>query len=159
MICMLSLRGLPQRNSGGLRQIETLLRRRHREERPLTFRLCSGGLASWLYMDIAGGDYDTALAETVGCARKAIEIDPLDAEGHIELAGKLAVSGDFAQSEAEVERGLRLNPSSADVMMKAAMPMAWLGRAERGVEHATGPSASIQCRWFGTPSTASNPII
>ena len=104
------------------------------KDQRLTFAYVQRGWASWLYVDIAGGDFDRALAETERYARKAIEIDPLDAEGHIELAGKLAVSGDFAQSEAEVERGLRLNPSSADVMMKAAMPMAWLGRPERGAE-------------------------
>jgi hypothetical protein len=47
---------------------------------------------------------------------------------------KLALFGDFALSEAEIERSLRLNPSSANVMMKAALSMPWLGRPERGAE-------------------------
>jgi TolB-like protein/DNA-binding winged helix-turn-helix (wHTH) protein len=100
----------------------------------LTFAYVQRGWAAWLYVDVAGGDQNSALAETERYARRAIEIDPLDAEPHVQLAGKLAATGDFAQSEAELERGLRLNPSLADVMMKAAMPMAWLGRPERGAE-------------------------
>jgi TolB-like protein/DNA-binding winged helix-turn-helix (wHTH) protein len=100
----------------------------------LTFAYVQRGWAAWLYMDVAGGDFNAALAETERYARKAIEIDPLDADAHVQLAGKLAATGDFAQSEAELERGLRLNPSSADLMMKAAMPMAWLGRPDRGAE-------------------------
>jgi tetratricopeptide (TPR) repeat protein len=91
-------------------------------------------LAAILYNMVAGGDPVAALTEMEGYLRKAIEVDPLDAEPHIALAAKLAMVGDFAQSEAEVERGLRLNPSSADIMMKAALPLAYLGQPERGAE-------------------------
>src|SRR5271163_4147234 len=58
----------------------------------------------------------------------------LDAEPHVALAANRAMMGDFAQSEAEVERGLRLNPSSADIMMKAALSLAALGQPERGAD-------------------------
>jgi TolB-like protein/DNA-binding winged helix-turn-helix (wHTH) protein len=100
----------------------------------LTLAYVQRGWATWLYADVARADEGAALAETERYVRKAIEIDPLDAEAHVELAAKLALFGDFALSEAEVERGLRLNPSSADVMMKAALSMPWLGRPERGAE-------------------------
>ena len=100
----------------------------------LTLAYVQRGWATWLYAIVAGADEGAALAETERYVRKAIEIDPLDAEAHVELAAKLALFGDFALSEAEIERSLRLNPSSADVMMKAALSMPWLGRPERGAE-------------------------
>jgi tetratricopeptide (TPR) repeat protein len=99
-----------------------------------TFAYVQRGWAAWLTFKVTGVDFEAALTEAERYARKAIEIDPLDAEAHILLAGKLGVFADYAGSEAEVERGLRLNPSSADVMMKAAVSMPWLGRPERGAE-------------------------
>jgi tetratricopeptide (TPR) repeat protein len=100
----------------------------------LTFAYVQRGWTALLYQQVADGDPVAAVKETELYARKAIEVDPLDAEPHVQLAAVLAMSGDFAQSEAEVERGLRLNPSSADIMMKAALSMAYLGRPERGAE-------------------------
>ena len=100
----------------------------------LTFIYVQRGWAAIVYNMVAGGDPIAALTEMERYLRKAIEVDPLDAEPHVALAAKLAMVGDFAQSEAEVERGLRLNPSSADIMMKAALSLAYLGQPERGAE-------------------------
>jgi class 3 adenylate cyclase/TolB-like protein/tetratricopeptide (TPR) repeat protein len=65
-------------------------------------------------------------------ARKAIEIDPYDAEGHLALGDKLAWWGDFAQSAVELNRALELNPSSAFVMAHVAGSMSNLGKPEQG---------------------------
>jgi tetratricopeptide (TPR) repeat protein len=100
----------------------------------LTLAIVQRGYASWLYVNIAGGDWTAALNEAERFARQAIAVDPLDAEAHIELADKLGAFGDFAGARAEVERGLKLNPSSADVMMKAALVMPALAQPERGAE-------------------------
>jgi TolB-like protein/DNA-binding winged helix-turn-helix (wHTH) protein len=100
----------------------------------LSFIYVQRGWAALLYAMVAGADFVAALTEMERYIRKAIEVDPLDAEPHVALAANFAMVGDFAQSEAEVERGLRLNPSSADIMMKAALSLAYLGQPERGAE-------------------------
>jgi TolB-like protein/DNA-binding winged helix-turn-helix (wHTH) protein len=100
----------------------------------LSFVYVQRGWAALLYAMVSGGDFAAALTEMEPYIRKAIEVDPLDAEPHVALAANRAMVGDFAQSEAEVERGLRLNPSSADIMMKAALSLAYLGQPERGAE-------------------------
>jgi len=97
-----------------------------------TLAIVQRGWASWLYVVVAGGDWVAALNETERFARQAIAADPLEAEAHVELAGKLSAFGNFAEAQAEVERGLKLNPTSADIMMKAAMTKAWLGESAEG---------------------------
>ena len=100
----------------------------------LSFIYVQRGWAALLYAMVSGGDFAAALTEMEPYVRKAIEVDPLDAEPHVALAANRAMVGDFAQSEAEVERGLRLNPSSSDIMMKSALSLAYLGQPERGAE-------------------------
>ena len=100
----------------------------------LSFVYVQRGWAALLYAMVSGGDFGAALTEMERYIRKAIEVDPLDAEPHVALAANRAMVGDFAQSEAEVERGLRLNPSSSDIMMKSALSLAYLGQPERGAE-------------------------
>jgi tetratricopeptide (TPR) repeat protein len=80
----------------------------------------------------ANGDLDEAANELERLARKAIEIDPYDAEGHVALGDKLVWWGDFAQGAVEVERAIELNPSSADIMAMSAGAMSYLGRPEQG---------------------------
>ena len=50
------------------------------------------------------GDVDEAANEFERLSRKAIEIDPYDAEGHVSLGDKLIWWGDLAQGAVEVER-------------------------------------------------------
>jgi class 3 adenylate cyclase/TolB-like protein len=80
----------------------------------------------------ANGDLGEAGNELERLARKAIEIDPYDAEGHVALGDKLVWWGDFAQGAAEVERAMELNPSSADIIAVSAGTMSYLGRPEQG---------------------------
>ena len=112
----------------------------------LTLAMVQRGWASWLYVDVAGGDWTAALNETERFARQAIDVDPLDAEAHIQLADKLGAFGKFAEARAEVERGLKLNPSSADILMKAALVMPPLASRNAGPRSAIGRSISIPCR-------------
>jgi TolB-like protein len=100
----------------------------------LSFIYVQRDWAALLYAMVSDGDFAAALTEMERHIRKAIEVDPLDAEPHVALAANRAMTGDFAQSEAEVERGLRLNPSSSDIMMKSALSLAYLGQPERGAE-------------------------
>ena len=80
----------------------------------------------------ANGDLDEAANEFERLSRKAIEIDPYDAEGHVSLGDKLIWWGDVAQGAVEVERALELNPSSADIMALTAGAMSHLGKPEQG---------------------------
>ena len=77
----------------------------------LSFIYVQRGWAALLYAMVAGGDFVAALTEMERYIRKAIEVDPLDAEPHVALAANFAMVGDFAQSEAEVERGLNSTPA------------------------------------------------
>ena len=78
------------------------------------------------------GDIEKTGDEFERLARKAIEIDPYDAEGHIALGDKLVWWGDFEQGAVEVKRALELNPSSADIIAMSAAAMAHLGKPEQG---------------------------
>ena len=84
------------------------------------------------YTLCTNGDIGRAGDEFERLARKAIEIDPYDAEGHIALGAKLVWWGDFAQGAVEVERALELNPSSADILAMSSGPTAHLGKPEQG---------------------------
>jgi class 3 adenylate cyclase/TolB-like protein len=90
------------------------------------------GWATLSYAVSANRDVDEAGNALERLARKAIEIDPYDAEGHVALGDKLVWWGDFAQGAVEVERALELNPSSADIMALSAGVMSHLGRPEQG---------------------------
>jgi TolB-like protein len=90
------------------------------------------GWAILSYAVTADRDVDEAGNQFEQLARKAIEIDPYDADGHVALGDKLAWWGDLAQGAVEVERAMELNPSSADMMAHSAAVMSNLGRPEQG---------------------------
>ena len=90
------------------------------------------GWAMMSYAAATNRDLGEAGNEFERLARKAIEIDPYDAEGHASLGDKLGWWGDFAQGAVEVERALELNPSSADIMVVTAGAMSLLGKPEQG---------------------------
>ena len=96
------------------------------------FAYVKKGWAIFNYALSANGDLDEAANEFERLSRKAIEIDPYDAEGHVSLGDKLVWWGDFAQGAVEVERALELNPSSADIMALSAGAMSHLGKPEQG---------------------------
>ena len=96
------------------------------------FAIVKKGWAIFNHALSANGDVDEAANEFERLSRKAIEIDPYDAEGHAALGDKLVWWGDLAQGAVEAERALELNPSSADIMVLSAGAMSHLGRPEQG---------------------------
>ena len=81
-------------------------------------------------------NWDKTYAQYLDAERRAVELDPLDADAHAGLAMALAVGGDLTQSEAEFDRALSLNPNSADVLTRFAYWAVAFGRAEEGAEMA-----------------------
>jgi class 3 adenylate cyclase/TolB-like protein len=96
------------------------------------FAYVKKGWAIFNYALSTNGDLDKAANEFEGMSRKAIEIDPYDAEGHAALGDRLVWWGDFAQGAVEAERALQLNPSSADITTLSAGTLSHLGRPEQG---------------------------
>lgn len=69
-------------------------------------------------------------------ARRAVEIDPLDANAHVRYADALAYVGDLARAESAYDQALELNPNSADILIAY---LAWSGtfeEPEKGIEFA-----------------------
>ena len=64
--------------------------------------------------------------------RRAVELDPMDAEAHAGLGFALAHDGDLKQAEAEFGEALRLNPSSADVLTRYAFWASTFGKPNEG---------------------------
>ena len=64
--------------------------------------------------------------------RRAVELDPMDAEAHAGLGFALAHDGDLKQAEAEFVEALRLNPSSADVLTRYAFWASGFGKPDEG---------------------------
>lgn len=81
--------------------------------------------------------WDAAYARYLDAERRAVELDPLDADAHAGFAMALALGGDLKQGEAEFDKALGLNPNSADVLTRFAYWAVSFGRAGEGAEAAT----------------------
>ena len=66
-------------------------------------------------------------------ARKAVTLDPGDAQAHAALATYYMDTGDAARAEAEFDKALRLNPGSADLLAIYAGWASNFGEPEKGV--------------------------
>jgi Tfp pilus assembly protein PilF len=64
-----------------------------------------------------GADKETARQEREEAARRAIELDPSDAEAHAALADVLGAAGKFAQAEAELEKAPSPRPNVGPVLV------------------------------------------
>lgn len=80
--------------------------------------------------------WDAAYARYLDAERRAVELDPLDADAHGGFAMALALGGDLRQGEAEFDKALALNPNSADVLTRFAYWAVSFGRAQEGAEAA-----------------------
>jgi TolB-like protein/class 3 adenylate cyclase/Tfp pilus assembly protein PilF len=69
-------------------------------------------------------------------ARKAVMLDPADAQAHAALATHFMDAGDPARAESEFDRALSLTPGSADLLAIYAGWASGFGKPERGVEAA-----------------------
>jgi tetratricopeptide (TPR) repeat protein len=74
--------------------------------------------------------------QSLEAARRAVELDPMDADAYAVLGEGLGWSGKFAEAEATLERAVALNPSSADVLARFAGWAPRFGKPERGAEAA-----------------------
>lgn len=93
------------------------------------------GLA-WAYVQSTyyGADFVTVYPLALEAARRAVEADPMDAAAHAVLGNHIALGGDFARAEAELETALRLNPGDANILVIYANMLSTLGDPERGAE-------------------------
>jgi TolB-like protein len=85
-----------------------------------------GGLA------MLTGDFATHLPRMDADARRALELDPNDAEAHAQLGEALAFAGRLAEARDAFDRALALNPSSADLAVWFASWSGNFGEPERG---------------------------
>ena len=69
-------------------------------------------------------------------ARRAVELDPEDAEARVALATIYGDAGDLGHAEAEFDKALRLSPNSADLLAIYADWAYHFGKPEAGVEAA-----------------------
>jgi TolB-like protein/class 3 adenylate cyclase len=93
------------------------------------------GLA-WTYgwTEHFGADPATARQGREVAARRALELDPMDAEAHAAMAVALGLQGKLAQAEAELDRALSLGPSVSPVLVNYIGWASTLGRPEKGAE-------------------------
>jgi TolB-like protein/class 3 adenylate cyclase/Tfp pilus assembly protein PilF len=90
---------------------------------------------SWVRsMSAADGIPDAAKARAAAldAARRAVELDPADSEGHAALGVALGALGDLAGAEPEFEEALRLNPNHPGVLAAFAGWASNFGRPEDG---------------------------
>ena len=74
--------------------------------------------------------------QSVEAARRAVELDRMDADAYAMLGEGLGWTGKFAEAAAALERAVTLNPSSADVLARYAGWAPRFGMPERGAEAA-----------------------
>jgi TolB-like protein len=89
----------------------------------------------WLYYFTIsfGEDYATAFAKAGANFRKAVELDPLDAEARVALAYWLGETGDFAQAVAEARQALAMSPSQVHVLVASASLLASAGEVQEAL--------------------------
>lgn len=80
--------------------------------------------------------WDRTYKNYLAAARRAVELDPLDADAHAGLGMALALGGELKQGEAEFDKALGLNPNSADVLTRFAYWGLAFGRAKEGADAA-----------------------
>jgi TolB-like protein/class 3 adenylate cyclase/Tfp pilus assembly protein PilF len=92
------------------------------------------GLA-WSYSVLAGflDDPREVGKAQADAARRAVELDPADAEAHAALAYVHGTAGDLPRVEAELDKALSLNPNSADILTFYAGWASSFGKAEEGM--------------------------
>jgi Tfp pilus assembly protein PilF len=95
------------------------------------------GLA-WSYQVLRGFAEDTPELRQAGmdAARRAVDLDPADAEAHAALAHMVGATGDLVHTEAEFDKALDLNPNSADLLTWYAGWANSFGKGDKGAEAA-----------------------
>ena len=81
-------------------------------------------------------DVETAMEAGMDAAKRAVALDPGDAEAHSVLGSALAERGELALAKASFDTSLRLAPNAFEILAFYAGWAADLGEAERGAEMA-----------------------
>lgn len=76
------------------------------------------------------------LKQMVVYARKAVDLDPLDADAHAALGYSLTLTGDMKQGEAHLDEALRLTPNAFDILIFHSCLAQAYGKPEKGAEAA-----------------------
>jgi tetratricopeptide (TPR) repeat protein len=74
---------------------------------------------------------DANTARALEMARRAVELDSVDARSQLALSWAAAMAGRFDQAVVHLDLAATLNPTSARTAVSAAMGFAFLGQAER----------------------------
>ena len=67
-------------------------------------------------------------------ARRAVELDPMDANAHEALGYAIGLTGDLHQAESEFDKALRLNPNGFDILTAYACWAHNFGKAKEGAD-------------------------
>jgi TolB-like protein/Flp pilus assembly protein TadD len=93
-------------------------------------------LAMIRYSKFTEGRGEVALEGLVGSARRAIELDPRDAQGYLALALALSLTGDRDEIRAIAGRAVELNPNMPAALSLLAIGAALEGRPDEGLARA-----------------------
>jgi TolB-like protein/tetratricopeptide (TPR) repeat protein len=129
------LLGLHSLNSGDPRQARNYMQ--EAVDKDPNYAPAYAGLANaYGWLGIAGWvPYSEAFPKQKAAAMKAIELDDMLPEGHVELADAvLNLNWDWATCERELKRALELNPSSTSAHATYGLYLARVGRPEEAVE-------------------------
>ncbi len=125
------------------------------EHRPAFARAHVALAWTWLFEVLWGWTEtpEVSLAEAWQAAKRAAELDDLDAEVHWLLGELHMAQGEYERTEAEYRRAIDLNPSLADVRANWASTANRLGLAEEGVESMElgmklNPNHPVWYAWF-----------
>jgi TolB-like protein/DNA-binding SARP family transcriptional activator/tetratricopeptide (TPR) repeat protein len=91
---------------------------------------------AWSYSWRATYEADTATLnkEMLTEARRAVELDPMDANAHEALGYALGLTGDLKQAEIQFDEARRLNPNAFDILTVYACWAVDFGKAKAGAE-------------------------
>jgi TolB-like protein len=74
--------------------------------------------------------------EAIGHVRQAIELDPLDAQGHWLLGLLLQCDRDFSGARFHLDRAMMLSPGDVEALGVTGLEYAYAGEAPRGIQQA-----------------------
>lgn len=76
------------------------------------------------------------MQQMLNYARKAVTLDPLDADAHAALGYALTLTGDARQGEAELDEALSLTPNAFDILIFYSCLAHAYGKPDKGAEAA-----------------------
>jgi len=101
------------------------------------FARAYAGLAELAYMGTVAGEWgvarEPAYDQALEHARKAVELDAVDAHSHLVVAWAYMVRREFERARKHWEMAGELNPNDADIAMSRATAMMFFGEPEEGI--------------------------